>query len=402
MMHTVEEALEAIASGLPILVADDTDRENEGDFVIAAEHATPEVVNLFAAEGRGLICAALPADRGKDLSLSVERYQQGGQARHGTAFTASVDYLVGTSTGISCADRSATLRALADPRSRPDDFGRPGHVFPLIARSGGVLERRGHTEATVDLCRLAGLSGVGVLCEVMLPDGTMARWPDLQQLARRLGLPLITVEALAAFRARTETPIALLRKVALPTDRGDFDLHLFGGPGETRPLALRARERESRPSHPLIRLHSECLTGDVFGSHRCDCGAQLDQAQRQIATEGYGAVIYLRQEGRGIGLEAKLAAYELQEDGLDTVDANRALGFPDDARRYVEAAWILRSWGWNEVRLLTNNPDKVAGLEAAGIRVIQVLSLEVGHHPENTTYLVTKRDRMGHRLPGPL
>lgn len=406
-MHTIQDALEALASGLPILVADDENRENEGDLICAAEHATAEMVNLFATEGRGLICAALFPDRARALGLSVDRPAGGAPVLHGTAFTASVDLVHGTTTGISCADRSATLRALADPGSVPTDFARPGHVFPLVARKGGVLVRRGHTEATVDLCRLAGLSGTGVLCEVLNPDGTMARWDDLKALALRLGIPLVTVEALAAYRARTETPVTPLQTVRLPVAEGPFTLTLFDAPGGGRPLALRRTENFKHPKDaagtgrtipPLVRIHSECLTGDVFGSLRCDCGAQLAEARRLIAAESRGAVVYLRQEGRGIGLEAKLNAYALQETGLDTVDANLALGFPADERSYDEAAWLLRSWGWTEVRLLTNNPAKAAGLERAGIRVTEILPLVAGDHPENQAYTQTKRDRMGHRI----
>ena len=398
MAHTIEEAIEALASGLAVLVADDEDRENEGDFICAAEHATPEMVNLFAGEARGLMCAALPPPLAEHLGLELASTRGGPPALHGTAFTSSVDWVHGTSTGISCADRSATFRGLASPEAQAHDFARPGHVFPLIAKAGGVLERRGHTEATVDLCRLAGLSGVGVLCEVLRPDGTMARYADLEVLAARLGIPLITVEALAAFRAKTETPVWVIETVELPTARGPFSLTLFSTPGEGRPLALkRIEDAPASPSRaPLVRIHSECLTGDVFASVRCDCGPQLEEAQRRIAAEPRGALIYLRQEGRGIGLEAKLRAYRHQEAGLDTADANLVQGLPVDDRRYFEAAWILRSWGWDEVRLLTNNPDKVRGLEEAGIRVVEVVGLEVGAHPANHEYRKTKRDRLGH------
>lgn len=398
-MNTVEEAIAALASGLAILVADDEDRENEGDLICAAEHATPLMVNLFAGEGRGLLCVALPPDRAKQLGLELLPSSRGPGALHGTAFTTSVDWIHGTSTGISCDDRSATFRGLASATAQPEDFARPGHVFPLIARADGVLERRGHTEATVDLCRLAGLSGVGVLCEVLRPDGTMARLGDLEALATRLGIPLITVEALAAYRARTETPVVPLETVDLPTEHGPFTLTLFSGPGGVRPLAL--RRIEGGPADPklppLVRVHSECLTGEVFGSVRCDCGPQLAEAQRRIAAEPRGAVVYLRQEGRGIGLEAKLKAYRHQEAGLDTAEANEVQGLAVDGRTYHEAAWILRSWGWTEVRLMTNNPDKVRGLEQAGIRVVEVVGIEVGAHPANLNYRKTKRDRMGHR-----
>ena len=399
-MHTIEEALQALASGLPILVADDEGRENEGDLICAAEHADPAMVNLFITEGRGLVCAALPPNRAATLGLGLASTVGGPSALHGTAFTQSVDYIHGTTTGISAADRAASFQALADPAARADDFARPGHVFPLIAKAGGVLERRGHTEATVDLCQLAGLSGVGVLCEVLNPDGTMARWTDLEKLGARLGIPLVTVEALAAHRARTGNPLTVVETVDLPTGRGPFQLTMFAGPGGSRPLALRRVEAPAPVSAgvpPLVRVHSECLTGDVFDSRRCDCGSQLDEAQRRIAAEPRGAVVYLRQEGRGIGLEAKLRAYVHQQDGLDTVDANLVQGLAADLRTYDEAAWILKSWGWTEVRLLTNNPAKAAGLERAGVRVTEMIPLEVGGHCANLAYRKTKRDRMGHR-----
>lgn len=395
-MHTIPDALDALRSGLPVLVADDEGRENEGDLIVAAEFATPDVINLFATEGRGLMCAALSPVRARELELSLVYDPQGPGALHDTAFTTSVDYRIGTTTGISAADRSATFQALGRPSAHPKDFSRPGHAFPLIAKEGGVLERRGHTEATLDLCRLAGLSGTGVLCEVLNSDGTMARFDDLERLSRRLGIPLVTVEALWQYRVLTEQPLREQSRAQIPTPWGDFELSLFTGPGSQSPLALHRGTQVRGTKPPLVRVHSECLTGDVFSSQRCDCGAQLEEAQKRIAQEPRGAVVYLHQEGRGIGLSAKLKAYELQQTGLDTVDANLALGFSADLRTYHEAAWILRSWGWTQVRLLTNNPAKVQGLEQAGITVVERVPLDVGTTDENRHYKETKRTRMQH------
>jgi 3,4-dihydroxy 2-butanone 4-phosphate synthase/GTP cyclohydrolase II len=402
---------------------------------MAASLVRPEDVNLMAARGRGLICCALDTASAGRLALSVQ-----GDSLHDTAFTASVDYRHGTSTGISCADRAAGLRALADPASRPADFARPGHLFPLVARPGGVLERRGHTEAAVDLCRLAGLPPAGVICEIMNDDGTMARGPQLEALARELGMPFLRVEDIARHRAAADPlPVGPARpglsvaaQARLPTPWGEFTLSTLGHPGNPgasgehqAPLVLSlglplpggcagshapragqapasasaaCRSAGAQPSPPLVRVHSACLTGELFGSLRCDCGPQLDAALARIGEEGRGALVYLHQEGRGIGLEAKLAAYGLQDQGLDTHDANLALGYPADARDYRQAVEALRLFGLDELRLLTNNPEKVRALEAGGIRVSARVGLTVGANPHNRQYLETKRLRFGHQL----
>lgn len=406
-LSTIERALDALGNGGMVIVVDDENRENEGDFVLAARFATPEAVNFLAAQGRGLICVAMDAAWAGRLDLRV-RPTDGRSALHDTAFADSVDYARGTTTGISASDRSATIRALADPASGADDFARPGHCFPLVAREGGVLARRGHTEATVDLCAAAGLEPVGALCEILRPDGSMARLPDLVALARDLDMPIVSVADLVAWRRSRERLITAERSVFLPTEHGNFRLTFFDGPFSRGPLALRpaaacangpdgSQAGVSRPAKvPLVRVHSECLTGDVFGSRRCDCGPQLVAAMDMVAREGDGAVIYLRQEGRGIGLHAKIKAYALQDDGMDTWDANTALGFPPDARDYWEAAHIIRHFGWTGVRLLTNNPDKARSLAAYGITVTELVPLHVGACEHNKHYLETKRVRFGH------
>lgn len=406
IFSSVEEATAQIARGGIVIVVDDADRENEGDFIMAASCATPESVNFLAAEGRGLICAALEENRARALDLRVQgRSDEGPAPLHGTAFTESIDYVRGTTTGISASDRSATFMALADPTSRVDDFARPGHVFPLVARNGGVIARRGHTETTVDLCRLAGLEPVGVLCEILNPDGSMARLPQLRELACRFDMPLVSVEQLTIWRKKHECLINPGETVSFPTRNGDFELIMFDSIGEVFPLSLRRPEaatvRDGSPTDrkvalPLVRVHSECFTGDVFGSSRCDCGPQLDAAMEMIGKESRGAVIYLRQEGRGIGLKAKLRAYKLQEGGLDTWDANTAQGLPPDDRDYWEAAQIIKLFGWREIRLLTNNPTKVEALELYGIHVAEIVPLRVGVNPHNRAYLETKRKRFGH------
>ncbi len=400
---TIETALNALADGRMIVVVDDEDRENEGDLIIAAEFANPEKVNFMALYGRGLICAGIDQACADRLGLWIANAGNQPGALHGTAFTESVDYLHGTTTGISASDRSATFRALAQSSSKGSDFGRPGHVFPLIAKSGGVLERRGHTEATVDLCRLAGLSGVGVLCEVLDPDGSMARVRSLSRLAQKHRLPLISVEALVQWRRQHEELIIERERVRMPLKQGQFELSLHvdlyqSQHGAEIPVLSHSRHGLSPKHIPLVRVHSECLTGDVFGSLRCDCGAQLEASLGLIVDDGLGAVIYLRQEGRGIGLSAKLRAYHLQEQGMDTYDANTAQGLPADARDYWQAAQILHAWGWKRVRLLTNNPEKVLGLERYGIEVVERLSLDVGASPENEMYRKTKAARFGHIL----
>lgn len=426
----VEQALRAMRAGGMVIVADDDDREAEGDFIIAASLVRDADVNLMASRGRGLICCAIAPEIADRLMLSVQ-----GDALHDTAFTTSVDYRHGISTGISCADRALGLRALADPASRPADFARPGHLFPLVARPGGIMERRGHTEAAVDLCILAGLPPAGVICEIMNPDGTMARGPQLEELAFELGMPFLRVEDIARHRralslhgssirsaqaAGANRPagspgMSVAAHARLPTPWGEFTIHSLKSPGQpVRPpvpqapivlsIGLEAGQ-DAAPAGtgaavppPLVRVHSACVTGELFGSLRCDCGPQLDAALAQIGREGRGALVYLHQEGRGIGLDAKLASYGLQDQGLDTIDANLALGLPADARNYAQAAEALHLFGLKDVRLLTNNPAKVDGLERAGIKVSERVPLAIGANAHNRHYLETKRLRFGHKL----
>jgi 3,4-dihydroxy 2-butanone 4-phosphate synthase/GTP cyclohydrolase II len=393
---TIEEALEELRAGRPIVVVDDEARENEGDLTIAAEFATPEAINFMAVNGRGLICLCLTGERCDELGLRPMTERN--ETPYGTAFTVSIEAREGVTTGISAHDRSRTIRVAIDPESGPRDLVQPGHVFPLRARPGGVLQRAGQTEAAVDLARLAGLVPAGVVCEVMKDDGTMARVPDLAQFCKRHGLKLITVASLIEHRRRHEKLVERVTTVRLPTAFGEFDCVSFR---ETltgkQHLALVAGEVASGDD-VLVRVHSECLTGDVFHSLRCDCGEQLEIALRRIAREGRGVLLYLSQEGRGIGLLAKLRAYELQEQGRDTIDANVELGYPVDAREYGIGAQILADLGLTAIRILTNNPKKITGLESFGLRVVGQEPIEVPANSENIRYLQAKRDRLGHTL----
>ncbi|MGO9309852.1 MAG: 3,4-dihydroxy-2-butanone-4-phosphate synthase [Spirochaetia bacterium] len=403
----VPRAIEELRRGRMIVVTDDADREAEGDLMVAAVGATDGDVNLMAREARGLLCCAIDAPTAERLELRVQLDEKR-KPLHGTAFTESVDWIHGTTTGISASDRAAALRGLADEKSRPEDFARPGHIFPIVARAGGVLERGGHTEAAVDLCRLAGLPPACAICEIMSDDGTMARGKDLEAIAQRLGLPIISVADIVRFRRLREPLVTPAAHAALPTRWGSFTIHSFLSPygsSEEGPLllsrgaAFETLPQEEKESAPLlVRVHSECRTGDLFGSLRCDCGEQLAESMRLIGAEREGAVIYLRQEGRGIGLDAKLRAYVLQDQGLDTVEANLRLGFPADMREYWEAAQILRLMGRRRVKLLTNNPDKVAGLSEFGIDVTERISLHGVGNPHNRRYIQTKRDRLGHAI----
>ncbi len=401
---TIEEALIDLRAGRMIIVVDDEDRENEGDLVMAAEKVTPEAVNFMTKHGRGLICVALPPERVDALGLPLMVPPEQANAPLGTAFTVSVDVRHGTTTGISAHDRARTIRALVDPHMTREDFVMPGHVFPLRARPGGVLERPGHTEAAVDLTRLAGLRPGGVICEILAEDGTMARRPQLKVLARQHGLKIITIADLIAYRRRLADPrVHRVATARLPTRYGTFIVHAFeeeGGNTWAPHLALVYGDPKAVDA-VLVRIHSECLTGDVFGSLRCDCGDQLDQALKRIVAEGAGVLLYMRQEGRGIGLRHKLDAYALQDRGLDTVDANLCLGFPVDQRDYTVCARMLEDLGLRRVRLLTNNPQKVAALAAAGITVVERVPLVIPPTPENHVYLATKRRRMGHLLTLP-
>lgn len=396
MLNTIEEAIAEIAAGRMVVVVDDEQRENEGDLVMAAEKVTPEAINFMAAHGRGLICLPMTAERLAQLGIpSLAGF---GGDRHGTAFMVSIDAREGTTTGISAADRARTIRTAVDPATRPEDLVKPGHVFPLQAKEGGVLRRPGHTEAAVDLARLAGLHPAGVICEILNEDGTMARLPQLVDFAARHGLKIISIADLIRHRREREVLVRRLSRVKLPTRRGDFDLIAYEDlvSGDTH-VAL-VKGEVAGVDGVLVRVHSECLTGDVFGSRRCDCGEQLDRAMRMIEAEGRGVVLYMRQEGRGIGLQNKLKAYELQEAGYDTVEANAALGLPADARDYGTGAQILADLGLHRIRLLTNNPRKYSGLAGYGLEIAGRVPLTVAPNPANARYLEAKRTKLGHLL----
>ncbi|RIL10796.1 bifunctional 3,4-dihydroxy-2-butanone-4-phosphate synthase/GTP cyclohydrolase II [bacterium] len=393
---TVPEALDEIRAGRMIVVADHADRENEGDLVMAAEHATPEAVNFMTRAGRGLVCVPMLPVRLAELELP--QMVNANTAPYATAFTVSVDAVEGLTTGISAFERATTIRRLAAAGARPTDFARPGHVFPLAAAPGGVLDRPGHTEAAVDLARLAGLAPAGVLCEILADDGTMARGDTLADFAAAHGLKMLAIETLIAFRRDTGAVVERTASARLPTAHGSFTVTAFAAPGGETHLALVHGDPGGDGAPALVRVHSECLTGDVFGSRRCDCGAQLDAAMAAIAREGAGIVVYLRQEGRGIGLANKIRAYALQDTGLDTVEANHQLGFPADQRDYGAAAAILAALGVRRARLLTNNPAKIEGVADWGITVVERVPLLTAADAENARYLAAKRDRLGHLL----
>lgn len=392
----IEDALEAVRNGEIVIVADDEDRENEGDFIMAAEKVTPDTINFMAREGRGLICVPLTADRLEELDL--EPMARSNTALHGTRFHVSVDAVKGTTTGISAADRARTVRVMVDDNTRPSDLARPGHVFPLMAVDGGVLARAGHTEATVDLARLAGLKPAGVLCEVMDEDGHMARVPRLMEIAKKFDLRLITVKDLIEYRQRNEKLVKKIQEVDFPTRFGHFRLHLYKSEIDIpHHIALVKGEVAGR-ENVLVRVHSQCLTGDVFHSLRCDCGDQIATAMQMIEKEGCGVLLYMRQEGRGIGLANKIKAYHLQENGCDTVEANIRLGFKPDLRDYGIGAQILRDLGLTTIRLLTNNPKKIVGLQGHGLKVTDRIRIEVENNSYNEKYLKAKRDKLGHLL----
>ena len=394
--HTIDEALEDLREGRVLIVVDDEDRENEGDFVLAAERATAEHLNFFTREGRGVVCVSLTSGRADELGLDL--MVETNTSLHETPFTVSVDYRHGTTTGVSAADRAATVRALADPGATASDFARPGHIFPLRAVPGGVLRRAGHTEAVVDLCRFAGLRQAGVLCEILDTDGSMARVPRLLEMAKVHGLKVITVRDLIEYRMKREQLVQRVVTTNLPTVHGPFVLHLYRNAADQKEhLALVKGEID--PTTPtLVRVHSECLTGDVFGSLRCDCSAQLDASLELVQKEGRGVVVYMRQEGRGIGLLNKLRAYQLQDQGLDTVEANERLGFRADLRDYGIGAQILRDVGVGKMRLLTNNPKKVIGLSGYGLEIVERVPLEIRPNQHNERYLQAKRDKLGHLI----
>jgi 3,4-dihydroxy 2-butanone 4-phosphate synthase/GTP cyclohydrolase II len=393
---TIEEAIEDIRQGKFVVVVDAADRENEGDLTIAAQFATPEAINFMTKEGRGLICLCLTEARCDDLGL--RQMTDRNETPYGTAFTISVEAREGVTTGISAPDRSRTIQVAIDPSSRPADLVQPGHVFPLRARDGGVLVRAGQTEAAVDLARLAGLIPAGVVCEIMNEDGTMARVPDLIPYCERHGIKLITVADLIEYRRRHEQLVERMTTVRLPTIYGDFTAVAFREKLTGKHHVALVRGKVAGEDNVLVRVHSECLTGDVFHSLRCDCGEQLDQALRQIASEERGVLLYMAQEGRGIGLLNKLRAYELQENGFDTVDANIELGFAADMRDYGIGNQILADLGLSTIRILTNNPKKITGIEGFGLTVVEQVPLETAPTPENLRYLATKRDKLGHRL----
>jgi 3,4-dihydroxy 2-butanone 4-phosphate synthase/GTP cyclohydrolase II len=393
---TIEEAIEAIRAGRMLIVVDDEDRENEGDLTMAASTVTPEAINFMAKYGRGLICLAMMPDRLNALEIPLEASNNA--ARRDTAFCVSIDAHDGTSTGISAADRARTVKVAIDPDTRPQDLARPGHVFPLRARAGGVLVRAGHTEAAVDLARIAGLETAGVICEIMNEDGTMARVPELTRFARKHGLLMITIADLIKYRMRTERLVKRVATAALPTEHGAFRIYAYENQidSETHVALVRGDIGDGRDV--LVRVHSKCLTGDVFHSARCDCGAQLETAMARIAEEGRGVLLYLNQEGRGIGLANKIRAYELQDGGLDTVEANERLGFKADQRDYGIGAQILSDLGVRTMRLLTNNPRKFVGLQGYGLEVSDTVPLEIPASESTRRYLKTKKDKLGHRL----
>jgi 3,4-dihydroxy 2-butanone 4-phosphate synthase / GTP cyclohydrolase II len=396
---SVEDALNDIRAGKMVIVADDEDRENEGDLVCAASAATPETINFMARHGRGLICVALTGERADELDL--RQMSEHNSEALGTAFTVSVDAAArfGVTTGISAADRSKTIQVLIDPASVPGDLRRPGHIFPLRARPGGVLRRVGQTEASVDLARMAGLYPAGVICEILNEDGTMARRPELEAFAAEHGLKFITVAQIVAYRLQRERLVHRAVEATIPTPFGDWRIVAYHNDVDGFEHVAMVKGEVEGAEGVLVRMHSECLTGDVFHSMRCDCGEQLDAAMQRIAEEGRGVIVYLRQEGRGIGLVNKLRAYNLQDQGMDTVQANEALGFRPDLRDYGIGAQILVDLGLTSVRFLTNNPKKIVGIDGYGLTVDEQIPLNVAPNPHNSGYLATKRDKLGHLLP---
>jgi len=396
MLATISEAIEDIKAGKFIIVVDDESRENEGDLAIAAEKVTPEAVNFMAKQGRGLVCFPITGQRLDELEIPL--MVQHNTSRHSTAFTVSIEAKDEVTTGISAFDRAQTIKAVLDPNTKPDDLARPGHIFPIRAKEGGVLVRAGHTESIVDLARLAGLYPAGVICEIMNDDGTMARLPELEIMASKFGLKIITIVDLIAYRLRHERLVQKVAEARLPTKYGEFIVMAYKSTVDTAEHVALVKGDILDEGPVLVRVHSECLTGDVFSSLRCDCGDQIRMALQSIAEEGRGVFLYMRQEGRGVGFHNKLRAYALQDQGMDTVEANIALGFPPDLRDYGIGAQILADVGLHDIRLLTNNPKKVVGLESYGIRIIETVPLLAPANPYNIHYLETKQKKLGHLL----
>lgn len=393
--NTIEEAIEDIKNGKMIVVVDDEDRENEGDLIMSAELATPADVNFIVKEGRGMLCAPITIERAKELNL--ELMVEKNTALHQTPFTVTIDYIHGTTTGISASDRAKTINAIADPKSKASDFAKPGHIFPLVAKNEGVLRRAGHTEAVVDLMKLAKLNPAGILCEIMDEDGTMMRVPQLRKFADKHKLKLITIADLIAYRRRTEKLVRCKTIVSMPSVHGDFKLHLYENILDEHDYSIALVKGNIADGKPVLtRVHSECFTGDVLGSRRCDCGDQLAKAMQMVEEEGRGVVLYMRQEGRGIGLVNKLLAYELQEKGKDTVEANEELGFKPDLRDYGIGAQILKDLGVSKIKLMTNNPMKIIGLKGHGLEVVERVPIEIHPNADNEKYLKTKQEKMGH------
>jgi 3,4-dihydroxy 2-butanone 4-phosphate synthase/GTP cyclohydrolase II len=396
-LNTIEEAIEEIQNGRVIIVVDDEDRENEGDFLTAARNATPELINFMATHGRGLICAPISSERCDKLGL--ELMVKNNNAAYETPFTISIDLIGhGCTTGISASDRAKTVLAMIDPETRPEELGKPGHIFPLRARNGGVLRRAGHTEAAVDLSRLAGFEEAGVIVEILNEDGSMARLPQLVKIAKKFDLKIISIEELIKYRMKNESLIERTVDVSMPTEVGDFQLHAFRDTSNNQDHLALVKGTWEKDEPVLVRVHSSCITGDIFGSCRCDCGPQLQTAMRMIEKEGKGLVVYMNQEGRGIGLVNKLKAYKLQEEGFDTFDANVKLGFKPDQRDYGIGAQIIRELNISKMKLMTNNPQKRTGLIGYGLEVVENVALEIESNEHNEGYLKTKRDRMGHKL----
>ncbi|MBP9098591.1 MAG: bifunctional 3,4-dihydroxy-2-butanone-4-phosphate synthase/GTP cyclohydrolase II [Ferruginibacter sp.] len=397
MLHRIEDAIEDIKNGKMVIVVDDEDRENEGDFVTAARNVTPEIINFMSIHGRGLICAPLVEDR--CTALNLQPMVSDNTSLHETAFTVSIDLLGnGCTTGISAQDRAKTIQALINPDTKPEDFGRPGHIFPLRAKKGGVLRRSGHTEATIDLARLAGFEPAGVLVEIIAEDGTMARLPKLMEIAEKFQLRIISIKDLIAYRLKTESLVKEEVRVQMPTKYGMFELitYMQVTTGEIHMALKKGEWKKDEPV--LVRVHSSCMTGDILGSLRCDCGEQLHHAMKMIEAEGKGLVLYMNQEGRGIGLINKLKAYKLQEQGMDTVEANLHLGFGMDERDYGVGAQILRELGISKMKLISNNPKKRAGLLGYGLEVVDTVPIEMKPNKHNEKYLFTKRDKLGHEI----